>query len=153
MTVFLPDTEQRKRLMQGHDFSGALLPDAPTVPLIVGSGGLYSTADDILRWIAWHLDRFAPASAEMRLLDHAAYVQRDDLNPVFGLDESGRMDAMSLGWVVMMPTTTHPLILQKPAACKDLQLHGIPILNPRCRRFHRHQHHFTLALHKKWRRR
>ena len=81
--------------------------------MIVGSGGLYSTADDILRWIAWHLDRFAPASAEMRLLDHAAYVQRDDLNPVFGLDESGRMDAMSLGWVVMMPTTTHPLILQK----------------------------------------
>jgi D-alanyl-D-alanine-carboxypeptidase/D-alanyl-D-alanine-endopeptidase len=34
----------------------------------------------------------------MRLLDHAAYVQRDDLNPVFGLDESGRMDAMSLRW-------------------------------------------------------
>ena len=57
--------------------------------MIVGSGGLYSTADDILRWIAWHLDRFAPAGAEMRLLDHAAYVQRDDLNPVFGLDESG----------------------------------------------------------------
>jgi D-alanyl-D-alanine-carboxypeptidase/D-alanyl-D-alanine-endopeptidase len=67
-TVFLPDAEQRKRLMQGHDFSGALLPDAPTVPMIVGSGGLYSTADDILRWIARHLDRFAPAGAEMRLL-------------------------------------------------------------------------------------
>jgi serine-type D-Ala-D-Ala carboxypeptidase/endopeptidase len=119
-TVFLPDAEQRKRLMQGHDFSGALLPDAPTVPMIVGSGGLYSTADDILRWIAWHLDRFAPAGAEMRLLDHAAYAQRDDLSPVFGLDESGRMDAMSLGWVVMMPTTTHPLILQKAGGLQGI---------------------------------
>jgi D-alanyl-D-alanine-carboxypeptidase/D-alanyl-D-alanine-endopeptidase len=56
----------------------------------------------------------------MRLLDHAAYVQRDDLNPVFGLDESGRMDAMSLGWVVMMPTATHPLILQKAGGLQGI---------------------------------
>lgn len=112
-TVFASDAEQRKRLMQGHDFSGALLPDAPTVPMIVGSGGLYSTPDDILRWLGWHLDRFSTGNAEMRLLDHAAYVQRNGLNPVFGLDESGRMDAMGLGWVIMMPTREHPLILQK----------------------------------------
>lgn len=112
-TVFAPDAEQRKRLMQGHDFSGALLPDAPTVPMIVGSGGLYSTPDDILRWLGWHLDRFSTGNAEMRLLDHAAYIQRNGLNPVFGLDESGRMDAMGLGWVIMMPTREHPLILQK----------------------------------------
>ena len=39
--------------------------------MIVGSGGLYSTADDILRWIGWHLDRFATRDAETRLLDHA----------------------------------------------------------------------------------
>ena len=112
-TVFAPDAEQRQRVMRGHDFNGALMPDVPTAPMIVGSGGLYSTADDILRWISWHLDRFSPAGAEMRLIDHAAYVQRDGLNPVFGLDESGRMDAMGLGWVIMMPTPTHPLILQK----------------------------------------
>jgi D-alanyl-D-alanine-carboxypeptidase/D-alanyl-D-alanine-endopeptidase len=99
--------------MQGHDFNGALLPDVPTVPMIVGSGGLYSTADDILRWISWHLDRFSPVASEMRFIDHAAYVPRDGLSPVFGLDESGRMDAMGLGWVIMMPSPTHPLILQK----------------------------------------
>jgi serine-type D-Ala-D-Ala carboxypeptidase/endopeptidase len=112
-TVFAPDAEQRKRVMRGHDFNGALLPDVPTVPMIVGSGGLYSTADDILRWISWHLDRFSAVASEMRLIDHAAYVPRDGLSPVFGLDESGRMDAMGLGWVIMMPTPTHPLILQK----------------------------------------
>ncbi|MHA1518385.1 MAG: D-alanyl-D-alanine-carboxypeptidase/endopeptidase AmpH, partial [Alphaproteobacteria bacterium] len=32
---------------------------------------------------------------------------------VQGMDESGHMDAMSLGWVVMMPEGNRPLILQK----------------------------------------
>ena len=112
-TVFAPGAEHRMNLLQGHDFDGKPLPDAPTVPMIVGSGGLYSTPDDILRWIGWHLDRFSAADAEMRFLNHAAYVQRDGLNPVFGLDEAGRMDAMGLGWVIMMPSGGRPLILQK----------------------------------------
>ncbi len=38
----------------------------------------------MLRWLTWHLDRFATTDAEMRLLDHAIYVDRDGLNPVFG---------------------------------------------------------------------
>jgi len=112
-TVFTPNGEQRQRLMQGHDFNGAPLPDAPTVPMIVGSGGLYSTPNDILRWLAWHLDQSSAANAEMRLLDHEAYVQRDGLSPVFGFDESGHMDAMGLGWIGMMPAGGRPLILQK----------------------------------------
>lgn len=56
----------------------------------------------------------------MRLLDHAAYVQRSGLNPVFGLDESGHMDAMGLGWVIMMPTREHPLILQKAGGLQGI---------------------------------
>ena len=112
-TFFTPKPEQRTGLMQGHDFDGKPMPEAPTPPMIVGSGGLHSTADDILRWIGWHLDRFATSDAELRLLDHAAYVYRDGLNPVLGLDESGHMDAMGLGWIVMMPSGGRPLILQK----------------------------------------
>src|SRR5262245_44754141 len=112
-TVFNPNAEQKNRLMQGHDFEGKPLPDVPSVPMISGSGGLHSTTDDMLRWLAWHLDRFATTDSAMRFLDHAAYLQRDGLNPVFGLDESGHMDAMGLGWVVMMPRGSRPLILQK----------------------------------------
>jgi D-alanyl-D-alanine-carboxypeptidase/D-alanyl-D-alanine-endopeptidase len=112
-TVFTPGVEQRRNLMQGHNFDGTPMPEAPTPPIIVGSGGLYTTADDMLRWLGWHLDRFAATDAELRLLDHAAYVYRDGLNPVFGLDESGRMDAMGLGWIVMMPEGGRPQILQK----------------------------------------
>jgi D-alanyl-D-alanine-carboxypeptidase/D-alanyl-D-alanine-endopeptidase len=112
-TVFTLSAEQRRNMMQGHWFDGTPMPEAPTPPMIVGSGGLYSTADDILRWIGWHLDRFATSDAELRLLDHAAYVHRDGLNPVFGLDESGHLDAMGLGWIVMMPSGGRPLILLK----------------------------------------
>jgi D-alanyl-D-alanine-carboxypeptidase/D-alanyl-D-alanine-endopeptidase len=89
------------------------LPDVPTSPAIVGSGGLYSTADDLVRWLRWHLDRFGAEDAEIRLLDHAVYLQRDGLTTVAGMDESGHMDAMGLGWVVMMPDGDRPLILQK----------------------------------------
>jgi len=118
-TAFSHDAQQ-KNLMQGHDFDGKPLPDAPTSPMIVGAGGLYSTADDMLRWIAWHLDQFATADAEMRLLDHAAYIYRDGLSPVFGLDESGRMDAMALGWIIMMPKNGQPLILQKAGGLQGI---------------------------------
>jgi serine-type D-Ala-D-Ala carboxypeptidase/endopeptidase len=112
-TTFAPTEEQRTRLIQGHGFGGERLPDVPTGTTIVGSGGLYSTAEDMTRWLRWHLDRFGQDGAEVRLIDHAAYLPRDGLDVVFGMDESGHMDAMGLGWVVMMPEGDRPLILQK----------------------------------------
>jgi D-alanyl-D-alanine-carboxypeptidase/D-alanyl-D-alanine-endopeptidase len=101
------------RVLQGHNFDGKPLPDVKTPLIAGGASGLYSTADDILRWLSWHLDRFGSKEAEVRLLDHAAYLQRDGLSPVSGFDESGRMDAISLGWIVMTPRGDLPLILQK----------------------------------------
>ncbi|MDJ0514353.1 MAG: D-alanyl-D-alanine-carboxypeptidase/endopeptidase AmpH [Methyloceanibacter sp.] len=112
-TVFELSDDQRSRLMEGHGFDGKALRDVPTGDVIVGSGGLYSTPKDLLRWMQWHLDRFDEKDAEVRMLDHAAYLIRDNLSPVSGMDESGHMDAMSLGWVVMMPEGNRPLILQK----------------------------------------
>ena len=112
-TTFALSDAQKGRLMQGHNFDGKPLPDVPTGSVIVGSGGLYSTPKDLLRWMEWHLDRFGTDGAETRMLDHAAYLVRDGLNPVSGMDESGHMDAMALGWVVMMPEGNRPLILQK----------------------------------------
>ncbi len=119
-TVFaLPDKRDDPPL-QGHNFDGTPLPAVPTVPMIMGSGGLYSTPEDMLRWIAWHLDRSWHPNVEMRLLDHAAYVYRDGLDPVFGLDESGSMDALGLGWIIMMPRGSHPLILQKAGGLQGI---------------------------------
>ena len=103
----------KTRAMQGHNFDGTPMPFIPTSPMIAGAGGLYSTANDMLRWLRWHLDRFSPKDAEMRFLDHAAYLDRDGLNPVFGMDEGGMMDAMGLGWVIMRPEGNRPLIFHK----------------------------------------
>jgi D-alanyl-D-alanine-carboxypeptidase/D-alanyl-D-alanine-endopeptidase len=112
-TRFELSDADKARAMQGHNFDGSPMPFVPTSPLIVGAGGLYSTANDMLRWLGWHLDRFSSKEAEMRLLDHAVYLERDGLNPVFGMDEGGNMDGMGLGWVVMRPEGPRPLIMHK----------------------------------------
>ncbi len=112
-TVFDLRAGDAARVMQGHDFDGSAMKLAPTPAMIVGAGGLYSTTNDMLRWLAWHLDRLAAKDAEMRLIDHAAWLQRDGLDPVFALDEAGEMDAMGLGWVILAPQGNRPLILQK----------------------------------------
>ena len=112
-TTFGPSGGKIARLMQGHNFDGAAMPYAPTGEVIVGSGGLYSTPRDLLRWLHWHLDRMSNEGARERLIDHAAYLWRDGLHTVYGMDESGHMDAMALGWVIMAPEADRPLILQK----------------------------------------
>lgn len=108
------------RVMQGHFFDGKALPDVRATSVMAGASSLYSTANDVLRWLAWHLDRFSPQGTEIRLLDHAAYVPRDGLKPVSGFDEAGHMDAMGLGWIVMAPKGSRPLILQKAGALQGI---------------------------------
>jgi D-alanyl-D-alanine-carboxypeptidase/D-alanyl-D-alanine-endopeptidase len=119
-TVFNLSADQKQRLMQGHGFGGEPLPDIPTGDVVVGSGGLYSTANDLLRWMQWHLDRFGEKDAEVRLIDHGLYLVRDGLDRVSGMDESGRMDAMGLAWVGMMPEGDRPFILQKAGGMQGM---------------------------------
>jgi serine-type D-Ala-D-Ala carboxypeptidase/endopeptidase len=115
-TVFLLSPEQKQRLMQGHDPGGAPIPDSAPPPVNYGAGALYSTADDLVKWMRWHLDRFGRKDAEARLLSHALYLPHDGLQLVSGFNESGPMDAMGLGWVAMMPSGNRPYILQKSGA-------------------------------------
>jgi len=112
-TGFTLTDEQRGRLMRGHGFDGAMMPIVPTGTTIVGSGGLYSTPNDLLRWMKWHLDRFGIDGAEARVLDHALYVMRDGLEVASGMDESGHMDGLGLAWIGMMAGKDTPFILQK----------------------------------------
>ena len=119
-TGFSITADQKARLMQGHDFDGKPLPDVPTGPIIVGSGGLYSSVADILTWLQWHVDRFAKDGAEVRLIEHATWLVRDGLIPVYGFDESGKMDGVALAWIVMMPQSNRPLILQKAGGLQGI---------------------------------
>jgi D-alanyl-D-alanine-carboxypeptidase/D-alanyl-D-alanine-endopeptidase len=119
-TTFAPSGSQTTRRMQGHNFDGAAMAYAPTGEVIVGSGGLYSTPRDLLRWLHWHLDRMSDEGAVVRLTDHAAYLWRDGMQTVYGMDESGHMDAIALGWVIMAPEGDRPLILQKAGGLQGI---------------------------------
>jgi serine-type D-Ala-D-Ala carboxypeptidase/endopeptidase len=104
---------QKARIYQGHAPDGSPMPLTEVSDMQAAASGLFTTPNDMVRWMKWHLDRSARPGAEMRALDHAAYVSRDAQEPVSGLDHSGHMDAMGLGWVVMNPEGSRPLILQK----------------------------------------
>jgi serine-type D-Ala-D-Ala carboxypeptidase/endopeptidase len=112
-TVFNLRPGDEARVMQGHNFDGSPMVPAHTPTSIECAGGLHTTANDIARWMKWHLDRSSSADHDLRLFDHAAYLYRDGLSSVVGLDDAGQMDAMGLGWVIRMPSGSHPLILQK----------------------------------------
>lgn len=112
-TVVQLSDAQKARLFQGHAPNGEAYPLTDVSDVQAAASGLFSTPNDMVRWLRWHLDRFGRDGAEMRALDHAAYVMRDGIDPVSGLDESGHMDAMGLGWIVMHPEGSRPLILQK----------------------------------------
>lgn len=112
-TVFNLRPGDEARVMQGHNFDGSPMPAARTPTSIECAGGLHTTANDMARWIKWHLGFGATKDGDLRLLDHTAYLYRDGLSSVVGLDDAGPMDAMSLGWVINMPAGNRPLILQK----------------------------------------
>ena len=103
----------RQRLFQGYGPDGKPIPRTDLSEIQAGASGVYSTANDMVRWLRWHLDRGSPQGAEVRAIDHAAWVQRDGRNPVAGLDEGAHMSAMGLGWVILAPEGNRPLILQK----------------------------------------
>ncbi|TJU79045.1 MAG: D-alanyl-D-alanine-carboxypeptidase/endopeptidase AmpH [Mesorhizobium sp.] len=113
-TVFNPRPRDEKRLMQGHNFDGTPLPFVPTPVTMECASGLYTTPNDMLKWIAWHLAQGGPEDDARRITDHASLVRRDGLSPVLGLDDGGApMDAMGLGWVMIEADGDHPLILHK----------------------------------------
>ncbi len=99
--------------LTGYDWNGDKMEPRVRPSKKFGASWIFTTADDMLRYLAWNLDRFGEDGMEARLLSHAAWLKRDGLSPVYGMDESGHMDAMGLGWVVMMPEGDRPLILQK----------------------------------------
>ena len=111
------------KAMQGHNVDGSAHPNVPSTPIMAGASALYSTPNDILKWLGWHMDRLSTDNAEMRLVDHAAYVFRDQLSPVFGFDESGHMNAMGLGWIIMEAEGSRPLILQKAGGFEGILLY------------------------------
>jgi len=74
------------------------------------SGGLYSTGNDVGRWLK---DQLAARPDPARQVSQATYVQRGALKAAIGLDHAGPAQAIGLAWIEEAPTATHPRILEK----------------------------------------
>jgi serine-type D-Ala-D-Ala carboxypeptidase/endopeptidase len=109
-TTFAPTPEQCERLMVGSGLGGP----GPCVDTHAtdGSGGLYSTGNDMARWLHHNLED----PDETLAISHAAYLQRQGLKAAIGFDEGGAgasMSALGLGWVIVAGHGAQPTLLTK----------------------------------------
>ena len=74
-----------------------------------GSGGLYSTGNDMALWLRHNLDD----ANETLALSHAMYRPRRALPAAIGFDEGAPMAGLGLGWVIVNAEGVRPTILTK----------------------------------------
>ncbi len=108
-TTFTPSPDQCKRLMVAE--KGAS-PCNNTLAAI-GSGGVYSTPGDMMRWMQQFLssDFYARSNQADRM--QTLIYKRTQLHRVIGMDVPGKADALGMGWVYMAPKDGRPGIIQK----------------------------------------
>jgi serine-type D-Ala-D-Ala carboxypeptidase/endopeptidase len=106
-TGFAPTPEECARLMIGTGLGGA----GPCVDTHAtdGSGGLYSTGNDMVRWLRHNM-----ADADGTLaLSHAIYRQRQAMPAAIGFDKAAPMAGLGLGWVAAAGQGIRPALLTK----------------------------------------
>ena len=106
-TGFTPTPAQCARLMTGTGL-GRVDPCGDT-QATDGSGGLYSTGNDMARWLRHNIADKDGVLA----LSHAVYRPRQTLPSAIGFDEAGPMDGLALGWVFSAAHGIHPALLEK----------------------------------------
>ncbi len=108
-TTFTPSPEQCSRLMVAQ--KGAS-PCTNTLAAI-GSGGIYSTPDDMGRWMQQFLSSDLHARSGQADRIQTMIYQRSQLTKVDGMDVPGKATALGMGWVYMAPDGGRPGIIQK----------------------------------------
>lgn len=107
-TTYNPTAEQCSRLLiPGHGASPCVSTRAA-----IGSGGLYSTPNDMGRW----LKQFLPASSLYTPLSAQLIkpvYRREQFVAVKGLDVAGYANALGLGWIMLASDDTKPAIIEK----------------------------------------
>jgi len=108
-TTFTPSPDQCKRLMVAE--KGASPCDNTLAA--IGSGGVYSTPGDMMRWMQQFLSSdFYTRNSQADRMQTLIY-PRNQLTKVVGMDVPGKADALGLGWVYMAPKEGRPGIIQK----------------------------------------
>jgi serine-type D-Ala-D-Ala carboxypeptidase/endopeptidase len=103
---------QKPRAMTGLDLDGTEAPLWETPTAMDASGNVFTTGDDMVKWMRWHLAVNDAAGAEPRTLDHAPYRWHDGLKAAVGVGGKN-MDGLGLGWTISLPRENRPLILAK----------------------------------------
>src|SRR3546814_4176333 len=84
-TVGRLSPQQQQRMLEGIDLDGKPAQPWETPPILDAGGGLHSTANDMVRWMKWHLSN-ARQGAEARTLAHALYRPNDGLKSAVGIE-------------------------------------------------------------------
>lgn len=106
-TGFNPTPEQCARLMVGSGFGGAA--SCVDTHATDGSGGLYSTGNDMARWLRHNL----LDTNSVLELSHAVYRLRQSMPAALGFDEAAPMEGLGLGWVMVAAQGIQPMLLEK----------------------------------------
>jgi serine-type D-Ala-D-Ala carboxypeptidase/endopeptidase len=91
-TTFYPNPRQCERLMTGAHEEGPCTITANTE----GSGGLYSTPADMVKFLSYLVGAGTPAQAENA---RDVYLLPSSLKGQYGLDHAGRPSGIGLGWM------------------------------------------------------
>jgi D-alanyl-D-alanine-carboxypeptidase/D-alanyl-D-alanine-endopeptidase len=75
------------------------------------SGGLYSTGNDMARWMKSQLADGPPDP--VRKISQATYVRRDQLAYAGGIDVAGPANGVGLAWIELAPDPGHPRLIEK----------------------------------------
>jgi D-alanyl-D-alanine-carboxypeptidase/D-alanyl-D-alanine-endopeptidase len=75
------------------------------------SGGLYSTGNDMARWMRSQLAAAPPDP--VRQISQATYVRRDQLAYAGGIDVAGPANGVGLAWIELAPDPGHPRLIEK----------------------------------------
>jgi len=103
---------QAPRAMTGLDLDGKEAPLWEMPAAMDASGNVFTTGEDMTKWMRWHLAVNDAAGAEARTIDHAPYRWHDGLKAAVGV--GGKiMDGLGLGWTISLPKGKRPLILAK----------------------------------------
>ncbi len=96
-TTAAPNAEQCGRMITG----GKVIAPCADQTDIAGNGGVYSTADDMAKWIGLQVGRGESVGDPARALMQTIYLNRTDLGSAVGLDHAGQADGIGLAWIFM----------------------------------------------------
>ncbi len=94
-TTFYPSAAQCARLMQGAHNQGPCTVTESTQ----GSSGLYSTPEDMAKWLRYLVGPGAAALPAQAAAAQAVYLQPSSLRSISGLSHAGRPSGIGLGWM------------------------------------------------------